>query len=414
MKFSTTSTSSTAFTTPPPPPPKPSNYFLSQPHQPFFFFGVVWAIVSMVIFTLSHKGVLALSISENIFHLYSLAFIVIIQFFHGFLFTTYPRFCLDDAIPLEEYVPTVGAYQIFAVVFFIGSLTSIWLTVIGILGIFFAHVMSITTLFLVYRSGKSPLKSDPFWMLIAHVFGIVAHVLVLLMIALEQFETSWDGLVFITPITINLFLVFLTFIAAQRMIPFFSHSMEVRAPRFVAIVFGLLSVKTLLAIAQIPLAEAGVSIVLGGYLLLEFLRYKLPLFRSSAILWILYLALFWLPAGLILGALAQIIEVYTDTSWLFAGVHLLVLGFIITVLIGFGTRVTLGHSGQTPFADKLTVGLFWWTQVVVLFRFALSVNSGLGTNMDWLFDAATFVWIVLFLVWTLRYGKTLIVGKGKV
>ncbi len=279
------------------------------------------------------------------------------------------------------------------------------------LGIFFAHAMSITTLFLVYRSGKSPLKSDPFWMLIAHVFGIIAHVLVLLMIALEQFETSWDGLVFATPITINLFLVFLTFIAAQRMIPFFSHSMEVRAPYFVVIVFGLLVVKTVAAMVQIPLVEALTSTALGGYLLREFLRYKLPLFHSSAILWILYLALFWLPAGLILGALAQIIELYTGTSWLFAGVHLLVLGFIITVLIGFGTRVTLGHSGQTPFADKLTVGLFWWTQVVVLSRFALSVNSGLGGTLHWLFDAATFVWIVLFVVWTFRYGKTLVMGK---
>ena len=193
MKFSTTSTSSTAFTSPPPPPPKPSNYFFSQPHQPFFFFGVVWAIVSMVIFTLSHKGIFSLSIAENTFHLYSLSFIVIIQFFHGFLFTTYPRFCLDDAIPLEEYIPTVWTYQIFTVLFFVGSITSVSLTIIGMLGIFFAHAMSITTLFLVYRSGKSPLKSDPFWMLIAHVFGIIAHVLVLLMIALEQFETSWDG-----------------------------------------------------------------------------------------------------------------------------------------------------------------------------------------------------------------------------
>ncbi len=411
MKFSTTSTSSTAFTSPPPPPPKPSNYFFSQPHQPFFFFGVVWAIVSMVIFTLSHKGIFSLSIAENTFHLYSLSFIVIIQFFHGFLFTTYPRFCLDDAIPLEEYIPTIWVYQIFSALFFIGSIMSEWLTIVAMLGIFFAHAMAIITLFLVYRNGKSPLKSDPFWMLIAHVFGMVTHVLILIMLALEKLEIIWDGLVLATPVGVNLFLVFLTFIAAQRMIPFFSHSMEVRAPHFVAIVFGLLVVKTVAAIAQIYLAEVGISIVLGGYLLREFLRYKLPLFHSSAILWILYLALFWLPIGLIIGAVTQIIEWYTGTSWLFAGVHLLVLGFIITVLIGFGTRVTLGHSGQTPYADKLTVGLFWWTQVVVLSRFALSVNSGLGGTLHWLFDMATFVWIVLFVVWTFRYGKTLVMGK---
>lgn len=412
MTFSTNATPKVSFSAPPPPPPpKPGNYFLSQPHQPFFFFGVIWAIVSMVIFTLSHKGVLTLTLPENIFHFYSLSFLVMIQFFHGFLFTTYPRFCMDDAITPEEYTPTIWTYQISSIVFFVGSVTSQWLAIGAMLGIFFAHAMAITTLFLVYRNGRSPLKSDPFWMLIAHVFGLIAHVFILVMIALEKLEISWDGLIFATPIGVNLFLVFLTFVAAQRMIPFFSHSMEVRAPNFVAIVFGLFVVKTLSAILQIPLVEAAASIILGGYLLREFLRYKLPLFRSSAILWILYLALFWLPAGLILGAVVQIIEFYTGTSWLFTGVHLLVLGFIVTVLIGFGTRVTLGHSGQTPFADKLTVGLFWWTQVVVLSRFALSVNDGLGGTLHWLFDMATFVWIVLFVVWTFRYGRTLVMGK---
>ncbi|MCX6073897.1 MAG: NnrS family protein [Campylobacterales bacterium] len=36
---------------------------------------------------------------------------------------------------------------------------------------------------------------------------------------------------------------------------------------------------------------------------------------------------------------------------LFLGTHLLVLGFLTTILIGFGTRVTLGHSGQPPHAN---------------------------------------------------------------
>ncbi|MDD5211957.1 MAG: hypothetical protein PHV62_06040, partial [Sulfuricurvum sp.] len=79
MKFSTTRTPGSF--SPPPPPPK--NYLMSQPHQSFFLFGVIWAIVSMVMFVLSHKGVIALTLAENTFHLYSLTFIVLIQFFHG-------------------------------------------------------------------------------------------------------------------------------------------------------------------------------------------------------------------------------------------------------------------------------------------------------------------------------------------
>jgi len=71
----------------------------------------------------------------------------------------------------------------------------------------------------------------------------------------------------------------------------------------------------------------------------------------------------------------------------------------------------LGHSGQPPHADKLTILLFWWTQIIVLSRFALSVDTALGASHGWLFDAAASAWIVLFLIWSLRYGKTLIYGR---
>ncbi|MDQ1298430.1 MAG: uncharacterized protein QG558_969, partial [Campylobacterota bacterium] len=106
-----------------------------------------------------------------------------------------------------------------------------------------------------------------------------------------------------------------------------------------------------------------------------------------------------------------VVEVYTQTSLLFIDAHLLALGFLTTVLIGFGTRVTLGHSGRAPHADRLTVALFVWTQVVVFARFALSVDSAFGGTHAWLFDAAGAGWIVLFGVWTLRYGRLLAIGR---
>lgn len=408
MKFSTTKTPSSFA---PPPPPEVKNYLMSQPHQSFFLFGVIWAIVSMVMFVLSHKGVIILTLAENIFHLYTLAFMVLIQFFHGFLFTTYPRFCMSEAIDREGYAPISWSYQIFALLFFVGAVTSPWLVLVAMVGILFAHLMAFRTFVSSYRLGKTPYKSDPFWILIASMVGIATHALLVVSFGIELAGASVSTIFFISPVIVNLFLVFLTFVAAQRMIPFFSHSLEVRAPYFVARIFTLLAVKTLLNLLQLPLAEAAVSIVLAGYLLKEFIHWKLPVFRSSAILWILYLALFWLPLGLFIGALAQVVEVYTQTSLLFAGAHLLALGFITTVLIGFGTRVTLGHSGRPPHADRLTIALFVWTQVVVLARFALSVDSAFGGDNAWLFDAAGAGWIVLFSVWTLRYGRILAIGR---
>jgi uncharacterized protein involved in response to NO len=106
-----------------------------------------------------------------------------------------------------------------------------------------------------------------------------------------------------------------------------------------------------------------------------------------------------------------VVEMIYSVNFLFAEIHLLVLGFLTTVLIGFGTRVTLGHSGQSPHADTIAIALFWWTQILILLRFALSIDTAFGATHGWLFDATACSWIILFIVWGARYGKTLIFGK---
>ncbi len=388
--------------------PKKQNYFLSQPHQPFFIFGVLWALVSMMLFTLSHKGIATLTLSENEFHLYGLAFIVFAQFFHGFLFTTFPRFCTSMTIPKDVYVRIVWLYQIGATLFFVGSLTSEWIVLTAMFFLLFAHSMAIYTLFWIYKTGQSPLKQDPYWILVAHSIAIAAHGFWVIAYTMDLLWSLHNWLPLITPVIVNFLFVFLTFAVAQRMIPFFSHSQESKSNHFIKIVFASFVIKTFFAVFSIPFGEALVGIVLAVYLFREFLDWKLHPFNAPAIVWILHIALFWLPVGLLIGSLIQIAEMIYGVSFLFAGTHLLVLGFLTTVLIGFGTRVTLGHSGQPPHADKITIGLFWWTQVLILLRFSLSIDSAFGGSHPWLFDTAVCAWIALFTVWSVRYGKTLI------
>lgn len=393
------------------PRPKASSYFFSQPHQPFFVFGIGWAILSMIVFVLSHHGTIHLQIAENAFHLYTLAFIVFMQFFHGFLFTTFPRFCTSMSLPREVYTRIVWLYQIGGIVFMIGSLLHLGLALAGMAILLFAQSMAVYTLRWVYVTGQSPIKDDPKWILISHYITLALHLIWWFNTLAELFGygTLWMNLY--TPITLNLFFIFLTFAVAQRMIPFFSHSSVAKPTRFVLLVFSALVAKTLSAIAGWTLIESTLSIVLSGYLFYEFLRWKLHPLSAPAILWILHLALFWLPLGLALSGITQIIEALYGVDFLFAGIHLLVLGFLTTILIGFGTRVTLGHSGQPPHADRIAVALFIWTQVVVISRFAYSVQSVLTAEMEWLFDIAAAGWILLFVAWASRYGETLIFGK---
>lgn len=388
-----------------------SSYFFSQPHQPFFIFGILWAILSMIVFVLSHHGTLHLQIAENAFHLYTLAFMVFMQFFHGFLFTTFPRFCTSMSIPREVYTRIVWLYQIGGTLFMVGSLLHIGLALAGMATLLFAQSMALYTLRWVYTTGQAPIKEDPKWILIAHTITLVLHLIWWFNTAAEflGYGTLWMNLY--TPAMLNFFFIFLTFAVAQRMIPFFSHSSVTKPARFVPIVFAALILKTVTAFIEWNVAEAIVSIALALYLFYEFIRWKLRPFSAPAILWILHLALFWLPAGLMIGGAAQLIEVFYGVNFLFAGVHLLVLGFLTTILIGFGTRVTLGHSGQPPHADWMAITLFIWTQVVVLSRFAYSIQSAFGADFEWFFDIAAAGWILLFIAWSARYGETLLFGK---
>jgi uncharacterized protein involved in response to NO len=84
------------------------------------------------------------------------------------------------------------------------------------------------------------------------------------------------------------------------------------------------------------------------------------------------------------------------------------LGFVTTILIGFGTRVALGHSGRVPHADRIAVAIFWLAEVTVLARFSFSVATGLGGQWGWLFDLSVLLWITLFGLWGFRYGPILL------
>ena len=275
------------------PLPQKQNYFLSQPHQPFFLFGLLWAIVSMLLFTLSHKGIITLSLSENEFHLYTLSFLVFAQFFHGFLFTTFPRFCTAMAIPKEVYVRIVWLYQIGGVLFITGVFISEWMVLFAMLSVLFAHSMAIFTLHWVYKIGQSPLKQDPYWILIAHAITITAHLLWIIAYGANLIWEIHDWFSLITPIIVNFFFIFLTFSVAQRMIPFFSHSQEPKSNHFIKIVFSALIVKTLFAMFAFTLGEAFISALLALYLFREFLRWKVVSTISFTIFGLLRRPILW-------------------------------------------------------------------------------------------------------------------------
>ena len=388
------------------------NYFLSQPHQPFFILGVINAVVMMLIFALSYKGIFTLQTESANFHVYSLIFIVFTNVFTGFLFTTFSRFCQAAEVISKKYYSNIFYYNLAgSLLFLIGSFISHIVLLIGMAILFLAQVFIVLKLQEIYLSGHAADKKDAFWILIAQYFGLLGHILFIELELNHYIGLDINLLNVAVNISFYMYLIFLAFAVAQRMIPFFSHSFAAKNENFVKIIFVHFILKSIFSAVDFKIAEIIIDLLLGLYMLLEFRRWELPVFSSPAILWVLHLALFWLPTAFLLSALSLTTELFVGTSFYFLNIHLLAIGFLTTLLIGFGTRVTLGHSGQPPHADKLATNIFWFIQVVVIMRAAFSLNVAFGWGLNFLFDISFTLWLILFIVWGIRYAKVLAFGS---
>jgi uncharacterized protein involved in response to NO len=381
------------------------NYFFSQPHQPFFILGVANAIVMMLVFALSYKGIFSLELSSTIFHVYSLVYLVFTNVFVGFLFTTFPRFNQTQVIQKQFYTNIFYANALGAVLFLVGAFVSHILVVAAMTLLLVSEVFIVKQLHSIYKQGMAPDKSDSFWILNTSYFGLLANILFVLGEFFPQLQSSAINIAF------YLYLIFLAFSVGQRMIPFFSHSFAQKNENFVKIIFVLFIAKSIFSASGITQGEIVVDLILSGYMAREFYRWELHPFNSPAILWVLHLALAWLPLAFLLSAISLTAELLLQTSFYFLNIHLLAIGFLTTVLIGFGTRVTLGHSGQPPHGDALATKIFIFIQFVVLARALFSINIAFGWGLNFLFDISFSLWLVLFMVWGARYFKTLAFGS---
>lgn len=381
-----------------------NHFFLSQPHQPFFVLAFINAFVSMFLFMLMFKGIVSTEITGINYHAYSLIFLMFTPAFLAFLLTTFPRFSATNPIAQEDYLPILGLFVVGSILFQIGTFVSISLASVGILLTLLGHLGAGHILLGIYRSSNVTDKEDQQWILIAMAFGLVSHVLFVVSLLFPLFHTLS------VQIAIYLYLFLLTFTIAQRMVPFFSHSpIEKHAERFKVIV-GLLALHIILELFQ-PHSSFFVDFLLAYLIGKELYRWKLPFPNPNPLVWVLHIALFWIPLSFFLSGVTNILTLAYGINFLYLNIHTLLLGFLLTTLIGFGTRITLGHSGNMMQADRLTTILFYWTQVLVVMRILISIAVANGWNFFVFFDLSITVWFVLFGFWAKRFFPVLMFGK---
>ena len=379
-----------------------NHYFLSQPHQPFFVLAFVNALVSIILFALIFNGSIHSNTPAKLYHAYSLIYLLFTPAFLAFLFTTFPRFSATPPIEKKQYLAIFYPY-LTASLFSYFSLFSSSLLAVSMLFAFIAHLGGVAILWSIYKQSTMQDKYDQFWILVASSFGLIAELFLFISLWFPSFQ------IIAIQIAIYLYLFLVFFTVAQRMVPFFSHApIEKHKERFKVIV-GLLSIHIFLELIQSNssfLADLLIAYLIGR----ELYRWKLPFPNPNPLVWILHIALFWIPIAFLLSSVSSILTLVTGVSYLYLGIHTLALGFFLTMMIGFGTRVTIGHSGNMMMADKYTKSLFYGTQVVVIGRILTSLSIT-GESFLLFFNLSIILWLALFTAWAYRFFAVLVFGK---
>lgn len=389
--------------------------FSSQPHQPFFTSGILFFILFMSLFVTIYSNIITLDSSILTYHAYSMIFVIFIQFFLGFLFVVFPRFLIQAEIEIKTYMKQFLLYffaslGVLLTLIFYSKATFIFQILMLI-----AQIMSFNLLYSIHKKSIVKVKEDTKWILIAFFAGLISHGLFIL--SNLDFSYSYEVSKFAINSGFYLFIFMIIFTISQRMIPFFTTAKDPtykinKSENILSLVFIFLALKVLLLSFDSAKINLIADIPLFIIITKELIRWKLPLFKVPAIMWILYLGLYWIPLAFLISIIEGLMAFY-DPNIVFekAVIHTLALGYFITVLIGFGTRVILGHSGSTPHANKFAIFIFIFVQIVVLFRIFTSFSLNFELNYITLLNLTAILLIFGLLLWSGKYITILLKGK---
>ncbi|MCF6172505.1 MAG: NnrS family protein [Campylobacteraceae bacterium] len=388
--------------------------YSSQPHQPFFTNGIVLFIIFLLIVGFQYSDIHNFKNSILTLHAYPMIHIVLVQFFLGFLFVVFPKFLMQADLKKQTYMNRYFLYSIGSVLYIISLFFDKNIIKIAIIILFVANIISFKTLFSIYKKSIISNKYDMTWVLVAFSFGILSNLLFLV----STFDFSLSQ--FIQKFSINLgfysFIFALIFTISQRMIPFFTTgkvaNYKINKSKYILeISFLLLGFKAISSTLNYPIFNLIVNFALFSFFTYELLKWKLPILKTTAIMWVLYLALLWIPFGFFISFVESLSKLL-DIGFLFeqAPLHIIAVGYFVTILIGFGTRVTLGHSGKIPTADKTTIIIFWSIQLIVFLRFFAGISLNFGLNYPSFIALSAFLLVFTLLVWSYKY--LLVLAKG--
>ena len=389
--------------------------FSSQPHQPFFSSGIFFFILFMALFVASYSNILTLDKSVLTYHAYTMIFVIFIQFFLGFLFVVFPRFLMQAEVSKKDYMNQFFVYFISSIGIFLTLIFYSKLTILFQFSLLVIQIFSFILLFKIHKKSLMKVKEDTKWVLIAFFVGLISHFLFIV----SSFEFNYSNI--ISKIAINsgfyLFLFMIVFTISQRMIPFFTTAKAPdykinKSPKLLETIFSLLVLKVVLLTFDNVKLNLIADVPLFILIVKELIKWKLPTFKVPAIMWVLYLGLYWIPVAFFISIIeSSMAFIAPEIFFEKAVIHTIALGYFVTVLVGFGTRVILGHSGSTPHANNFAIFIFISIQVITLLRIFASISTNFGLNYQSLLNLTAILLIIGMLLWSSKYITILLKGK---
>ena len=391
------------------------NKFVSQPHQPFFTNGVLFLTLFILALLLNYSNIVTLEVPLLIFHAYALIFVVFIQFFLGFLFVVFPKFLIQADVDKKVYMKQAILYFIGSSLFFISIFTNEILTIFSAFFLFCVQLVSFKILYTIHKKSTMKDKKDTLWVLISFLFGLISNFIFICSFIQTDFSQ------YLRQFSINsgfyLFIFMLIFSISQRMVPFFT-SVKVQGYKInkskylLETVFALLFIKVIILTFLPSSFNLIIDIPLFIVFTKELLKWKISVIKVSAIMWVLYISLYWIPIGFLLSSIESVVSIF-NSSLVFekSVIHIFALGYFCTILLGFGTRVTLGHSGAVPTANNFTIFLYLAFQVVVILRLFTAYSINFDLDYLFLINTTAILFLLIFTLWSSKYVLILLKGK---
>jgi len=389
------------------------NSFTAAPHRVMFFGGALQAIAVMLwwLYELVTRFGIAgnaasWTIVPNAAHAYLMIYGLFSFFMFGFLMTVFPRWMGGGEIPAHRFVPAFLLLLLGAAGFYIGLLSNIIVLIIATISTLAGWGAALYALFRVLLDTQHPDKRHPTIIFFALSLGWCSQAAYLIWLLNDdanylRFAIQGGLWLFLLPVFASV---------AHRMVPFFTSSSlpqyAVRRPDWpwwaivaASVMHALLQFSNFPAwlwVSDFPLSCAAL-----------YLSYSWGFFRSLRIplLGVLHIGFVWMGIAMLLFGIQSLMSLINHSAaismWGLAPLHALTIGCFATLLIGMGTRVTLGHSGLPMRVDTPIMLMFAGMQLTAVLRILADMLP--TQNSYWLYVAAAAVWLACFSPWVLRY-----------